>query len=84
MTILANLDFIRTTHGQRIIQLGSSSEHVRLKRKYDIDFYISFVLEGYNDFTKFFQYVGEKTAHDKKIKAKDKRGIIMVTYDNLG
>lgn len=43
-----------------------------------VDFYVQ--LEGFdgNDLALFFQYVGEKTAADKGLDAKDKRGTIEI------
>jgi hypothetical protein len=76
ITMYVTLDDLKSLDGKKILQLGSKSEHDRFKLKYRIDFYIS--LEGANDFTLFFQYVGEKTANAKGIDTKDKRGIIRV------
>jgi hypothetical protein len=61
---------------QHIVKLGQSAEHERIKKIFRIDFYLSIEWEGYNDFRKFFQYVGEKTANAKGLNARDKRGII--------
>jgi hypothetical protein len=84
ITLVADQSFIQSFAAQKIIPLGAPSEHERLKAQFRIDFYITFELAGYNDFRTFFQYVGDKTAQDKGIDAKDKRGIIRVIYDNLG
>jgi hypothetical protein len=84
ITLVADQSFIQSSAAQKIIPLGTASEHHRLKTQYRVDFYITIELAGYNDFRTFFQYEGDKTAQDKGIDAKDKRGIIRVIYDNLG
>lgn len=84
ITLVANQSFIQASIAQKILPLGTPSEHERIKTQLRIDFYITLELAGYNDFRTFFQYVGDKTAQDKGIDAKDKRGIIRVIYDNLG
>lgn len=43
-----------------------------------VDFYVQLEGLGGNDLTLFFQYVGEKTAADKGLEAKDKRGTIEI------
>lgn len=47
------------------------------KQSYGADFYPS--LPGQNDFSLFFQYVGEKTALAKGLNAKDQRGVLRFT-----
>lgn len=54
------------------------SKHNDIKATYEVDFYVSLGLPGANDFSEFFQYVGEKTAAVKHLHSKDKRGIIEV------
>lgn len=82
ITLVADVPLMQSPVLPKILLLGGA--HDRLKSKYRVDFYITFKLAGYNDFRTFFQYVGDKTAQDKGIDAKDKRGIIRVIYDNLG
>lgn len=43
-----------------------------------VDFYVQLEGLGGNDMALFFQYVGEKTAADKGLDAKDKRGTIEI------
>lgn len=78
ITIELDLDFLTSQKlvAEKLIELQKKHDH--LKSKYRIDFYITFKLSGYNDFTQFFQYVGEKTANAKGLDVKDKRGIIRV------
>lgn len=78
ITIEVNLELFCSQAGQKIIQLGSGDNHNRLKMQYRVDYYPSLKMPGMNDFTLFFQYVGEKTAHAKGIDTNDKRGIIRV------
>ncbi|WP_155774277.1 DUF6932 family protein [Burkholderia pseudomultivorans] len=56
-----------------------SGQHDSIKARYEVDFYLSIEQPGANDFSQFFQYVGDKTAAIKHLQAKDKRGIIEVT-----
>ena len=50
----------------------------RIWDTYRVDAFLTISLPGFNDFSDFFQYVGEKTASLKGINEKDKRGIIKV------
>ena len=50
--------------------------HNRLKQDYRVDFYPT--VKGDNDFTLFFQYVGEKTAATKQIRPHDKKGVLRI------
>jgi hypothetical protein len=78
ITIELDLDFLTSQKlvAEKLIEL--QKKHDWLKSKYRIDFYITFKLSGYNDFTQFFQYVGATTANAKGLDVKDKRGIIRV------
>lgn len=53
-------------------------EQRKIKADTEVDFYVTIDMPGYNDFTEFFQYVGEKTAAVKHLSAKDKRGVVEV------
>lgn len=64
--------------------LATLSEHDRIMRNYGIDFYVSFLVDGYNDFGLFFQYVGTKTAAAKGLHEKDQRGVIRIMQWTLG
>jgi len=50
------------------------SDHEMLKERFRVDVYPT--LLGGNDFSKFFQYVGPKTAEAKGLHPKDKRGAL--------
>lgn len=50
--------------------------HNSYKQDYNVDFYPT--LPSQNDFTLFFQYVGEKTAATKQLSANDLKGILKV------
>jgi len=52
----------------------SSAVHAKLKTDYRLDFYPS--LPGQNDFSRFFQYVGPKTAAAKGLNPTDPRGAL--------
>jgi hypothetical protein len=69
---------------KKFAALGTSNEHDRIMRDYGIDFYVSFLMEGYNDFGLFFQYVGAKTAAAKGLHEKDQRGITRIIQWTLG
>lgn len=58
--------------------LGSKEEHLRIKKEYGADFYVTFDLAGQPNFYDFFQYVGPKSAAKKGLHEKDRRGIIEV------
>ncbi len=59
--------------------IGSKTEHLRIKKEYGADFYVTFDLAGQPNFYDFFQYVGPKSAAKKGLNEKDRRGIIEVT-----
>lgn len=82
MAIQLNADNFNLPGASRLFQVDEA-EHHRLKIGYRLDFYPYIGGMG-NDFSLFFQYVGEKTAESKKIEPKDKRGIIRIRYDNMG
>lgn len=50
--------------------------HDRLKNTIKVDWYPT--LPGNSDFVSFFEYVGEKTAIQKNVDPKDKKGILRV------
>ncbi len=70
-----NLVFPDTPH---LFALCAEDERHRLKKGYRLDFYPYYAQMG-NDFSLFFQYVGDKTATLKGLAAQDKRGIVRVT-----
>lgn len=49
-----------------------------IKRDYGVDLVPTLEIAGHNDLRDFFQYVGPKTAAEKGLKVKDKRGIVQV------
>lgn len=51
--------------------------HERLKSTIKVDWYPT--LPANNDFVSFFEYIGDKTAAQKKLQAKDLKGILKVT-----
>lgn len=55
-----------------VVQFGAL--HAKLKTDHRLDFYPS--LPGENDFSRFFQYVGPKTAAAKGLTATDPRGAL--------
>jgi len=54
------------------------SMHSFIKNNMEIDFYVTIDKPGANDFSVFFQYVGEKTAIAKNLQPKDMRGVVEV------
>ncbi|WP_147407006.1 hypothetical protein [Pseudomonas sp. 91RF] len=62
-----------------LCSIGSKVEHIRIKKEYGADFYVTFDLAGQPNFYDFFQYVGPKSASKKGLNEKDRRGIIEVT-----
>lgn len=53
-----------------------NEKHQFLKDKYDVDWYPN--LPGNNDFSLFFQYIGEKTAVMKNLPPKTLKGILSI------
>ncbi|WP_438873554.1 DUF6932 family protein [Streptococcus pneumoniae] len=63
-----------------LMALGTSDTHTHLKNRYQVDFYIQIQIAGLgNDFSAFFQYIGEKTAAIKHLQQSDRRGIVRMT-----
>lgn len=58
--------------------LRLQGQHDNFKERLEIDFYVSLDIPGAEDFSEYFQYVGEKTAAIKHLAPKDKRGIVEV------
>lgn len=52
------------------------TERSRLQSQYHVDFWINVDLQGSNDFSRFFQYVGQKTALAKGLQPADTKGIL--------
>lgn len=52
--------------------------HPTLKTENRMDYYVT--LPGHNDFARFFQYVGPKTAAVKRLLPMDLRGVVEVTH----
>lgn len=67
-----------------VFQLGGEAFHHYAKSQYEVDFYLSMMMPGCNDFGLFFQYVGPKTAAAKQLHPKDARGVIEVVPWKLG
>jgi hypothetical protein len=51
-------------------------ERSQIKTDYRVDFCPN--LPGNNDFSSYFQYVGEKTATIKGLKATDRKGVLRI------
>lgn len=51
-------------------------ERILIREDYRVDFCVN--IPNNNDFCDFFQYVGEKTALQKGLNAKDRRGVLRV------
>jgi hypothetical protein len=62
---------------QGLALLFFHTQHNRLKSTIKVDWYP--VLPGNNDFVSFFEYIGDKTAAQKKLHAKELKGILKVT-----
>lgn len=60
-----------------VTALGNTASHERIRSGYRVDFYVTLVGFG-NDFGKFFQYVGEKTAAEMNLHKRDLRGVAIV------
>jgi hypothetical protein len=58
--------------------MGLYAMHDQHKIDYKVDFYPSIQMPGQNDFVKFFQYVGPKTASAKGIDERAARGVVEV------
>lgn len=52
--------------------------HDYYKETFQVDFYPSIVLPNHNDFGKFFQYIGPKTASMKGLCPTDIRGVVEI------
>lgn len=66
------------THSQLVLMIDLQSSHFEIKEQTEVDFYVTLDVPGKNDFSEFFQYVGEKTAIAKNLQPKDKRGVVEV------
>lgn len=62
---------------RNILDVGSALSRERLRGLYCVDFYVTLVGYG-NDFSAFFEYVGEKNAAQRNLREKDPRGIVIV------
>lgn len=60
---------------QLLLQDGAKG---RIWREYRVDAYPSIVAQGCNDFSAYFQYVGDKSAVIHKCSALDRRGVIKI------
>lgn len=58
--------------------------HDFYKASYMVDFFPSIEMPGQNDFVRFFQYVGPKTASAKGIDERAGRGVVEVVQWELG
>jgi hypothetical protein len=56
---------------------GTKQANGRIWHQYRVDFYVTIVGYG-NDFSAFFQYVGEKTAALLNLQSKELRGVAVV------
>lgn len=59
-----------------LVVLFCFRHHDRLHAEWAVDLYPN--IKGENDFSLYFQYVGEKTAAMKAINPKDKKGILRI------
>lgn len=75
-TIIVSLNGLEPSKFVTAILL--QARHDEIKELHEVDFYVSLDAPGANDFSQFFQYVGEKTAAVKHLEPKDKRGIVEV------
>lgn len=66
------------TADQVLIVFKLQTSHQQIKQTTNVDFYVTLDQPGANDFTQFFQYVGDKTAAAKGLLGKDKRGLVEV------
>jgi hypothetical protein len=66
-----------TKEQQALAILFYTYHHSRLRSILKVDWYPS--LPNQNDFVSFFEYIGEKTAAQKKLNAKDLKGILKVS-----
>lgn len=72
------VDPYQLSHEQLKLMIALQTSHDQIKDATEIDFYVTLDVPGNNDFSQFFQYVGEKTATLKNLEPKDKRGIVEV------
>lgn len=66
------------TRRRQLLHLGGDGDKGRIYRQYGVEFYVSLVEKGANDFRAYFQYVGDKTAAARGLSAKDLRGTVKV------
>lgn len=72
------IDPSQLSQQQLMLAFQLQSSHDAIKQATEIDFYVTLDTPGANDFSQFFQYVGEKTAAAKNLQPKDKRGVVEV------
>ena len=72
------VDPYQLSHDQLKLMIALQTSHDKIKDATEIDFYVTLDTPDNNDFSQFFQYVGEKTAIIKNLEPKDKRGIVEV------
>ena len=68
----------KLSQAQLVAVLQLQGMHDIIKNAMEVDFYVTIEQPGANDFSLFFQYVGEKTALAKNLQPKDKRGVVEV------
>jgi hypothetical protein len=64
--------------------MGLFALHDHYKATNQVDFFPSIQMPGQNDFVKFFQYVGPKTASTKGLDERAGRGVVEVVQWELG
>jgi len=72
------VDPLKLNHAQLVAVFQLQGMHDIIKNATEVDFYVTIDQPGANDFSLFFQYVGEKTALAKNLQPKDKRGVVEV------
>jgi hypothetical protein len=61
-----------------LIKLSSDGDKGRIYAQYGVEFYLTLQVQGCPDFRNFFAYVGEKSAAERGLNAKDHRGTVKV------
>lgn len=61
-----------------LLVLAADGDKGRIYRQYGVEFYVTLVEKGRNDLRAYFQYVGDKTALARGLRAKDLRGTVKV------
>lgn len=72
------VDPLMLTADQALLVMQLQAAHFDIKAATKVDFYVTLNHPGQNDFSQFFQYIGEKTAAAKGLNEKDKRGLVEV------